>query len=33
MEELKSDDKYYLESIFEYMEYLEKRVNELTKTK
>ncbi len=33
MEELKTDDKYYLESIFEYMEYLEKRVNELTKTK
>lgn len=33
MEELKSDDKYYLESIFEYMEYLEKKVNELTKTK
>ena len=33
MEELKTDVKYYLESIFEYMEYLEKRVNELTKTK
>jgi hypothetical protein len=33
MEELKSDDKYYLEAMIEYMEYLEKRVNELTKTK
>ena len=33
MEELKSDDRYYLEAIFEYMEYLEKKVNELTKTK
>jgi hypothetical protein len=33
MEELKSDDRYYLEAMFEYMEYLEKRVNELTKTK
>lgn len=33
MEELKSDDRYYLEAMFEYMEYLEKKVNELTKTK
>lgn len=33
MEELKSDDRYYLEAMIEYMEYLEKRVNELTKTK
>lgn len=33
MEELKSDDRYYLEAMFEYMEYLEKRINELTKTK
>jgi hypothetical protein len=33
MEELKSDDRYYLEAMFEYMEYLEKRVNQLTKTK
>jgi hypothetical protein len=33
MEELKTDDRYYLEAMFEYMEYLEKRVNELTKTK
>lgn len=33
MEELKSDDRYYLEAMFEYMEYLEKKINELTKTK
>ncbi len=33
MEELKTDDRYYLEAMFEYMEYLEKKVNELTKTK
>ena len=33
MEELKSDDRYYREAMFEYMEYLEKKVNELTKTK
>ena len=31
MEELKSDDRYYLEAMFEYMEYLEKKVNELSK--
>tara|TARA_R100000908_G_scaffold51533_1_gene26846 strand:+ start:690 stop:869 length:180 start_codon:yes stop_codon:yes gene_type:complete len=31
MEELKSDDRYYLEAMIEYMEYLEKKVNELTK--
>jgi len=33
MEELKTDDRYYLEAMFEYMEYLEKKVNELTKIK
>ena len=30
MEELKSDDRYYLEAMFEYMEYLEKKVDELS---
>lgn len=30
MEELKSDDKYYLEAMIEYMEYLEKKVDELS---
>lgn len=30
MEELKSDDRYYLEAMIEYMEYLEKKVDELS---
>ena len=30
MEELKSDDRYYLKAMIEYMEYLEKKVDELS---
>ena len=30
MEELKSDDRYYLEAMIKYMEYLEKKVDELS---
>jgi len=30
MEELKSDDRYYLEAMIQYMEYLEKKVDELS---
>jgi|TARA_A100000172_G_scaffold66393_1_gene45971 hypothetical protein len=31
LEELKSDDKYYIESFIDYIEYLEKKVDNLSK--
>ena len=33
MEELKSDDRYYLEAMIEYIEHLESKLTKLNKTK
>lgn len=33
LEEVKSDDKYYINSFMEYIEYLETKINRLSKQK